>query len=208
MPLENELRVRGCIVAWLTACVVLTFGAAVSTASAAQVGDKANAVAFVRAVNLRAHDLPTWRRLPDPAIYGGRASDGTFDRCAGVKPYRYIASATSPTFGRGRRGAELFASEAIIAPSAKLVSDELAALQTEGGRACFSAPVRSESEGVTLRWLPFPIPSAQGIDVRIEETSGPKRHLYIDLLVFRRASAMIFLLGVRIGAPPNDRVER
>src|SRR5438270_5269392 len=149
----------------------------------------------------RGGDSPT-RRYTADAPPTGRSID------AGVKPYRYIASATSPTFGRGRRGAELFASEAIIAPSAKLVSDELAALQTEGGRACFSAPVRSESEGVTLRWLPFPIPSAQGIDVRIEETSGPKRHLYIDLLVFRRASAMIFLLGVRIGAPPNDRVER
>jgi hypothetical protein len=208
MPRENETRARRCTIACLTACVVLTFGTAVNTSSAAQV-DKATAVAFARAVSLRAHDLPThvWRQLPHPAISGKRVSDGSFDSCAGVKPYRYVASVTSPTFGR-RRGHELFASEAIVAPSEKLVSDELAALERERGRACVSASLRSESEGVTVRWLPFPIPGTQGIDVKFEQTSGPKPHLYIDLLVFRRASALIFLLGERSGSPPNDTVER
>jgi hypothetical protein len=189
---------------------------------------KAQAVAFARAVNLRAADLPRFRNLdlaPEPQPRTN-TSDPEFARCVGVKPNRYVASVQSPGFihGRFRTQAELVTSKVIVLPTASLAARELTILNSARGRSCFAhLLIQPESASVTeshlrinrVSWSsPTLPPAAHGFKVQAAgtltgiHTRNRPIHLYIDMLGFINGPAQIYMVATGWESPAQSSTER
>jgi len=189
---------------------------------------KARAVAFARAVNLRAADLPRFRNLglaPEPQPRTN-TSDPEFARCVGVKPNRYVASVQSPGFihGRFRTQAELVTSKVIVLPTVSLAARELTILNSARGRSCFARLlIRPESTSATeahlsvdrVSWSsPTLPPPAHDFEVRVSgiltriHTRIRPIHLYIDMLGFINGPAQIYLVDTAWESPARSSTER
>jgi hypothetical protein len=185
---------------------------------------RGQAIAFANAVNLRAADLPGWR-IPTPASEPRPLTDSrhtAFARCAGTRPFRYLARLSSAAFVQGTdsAGAEMVSNVA-VAPSPSLAASEYAALATARGRSCFTRLSRAEnSEDIRLNsegfsWSSLPLPeAAHGFKVRLAGTvgsSGPGgegTHLYFDLLAFTSGPAQVVLYASAWPSPPQPSTER
>jgi hypothetical protein len=188
---------------------------------------KGQAVAFARAVNLRAADLPRFKNVglaPEPQPRTN-TSDPKFARCAGVRPARYLASVQSPGFIRGSFGtqAELVTSKVIVLPTASLAARELTTLTSARGRSCFARLIQPESTSATethlsidrVSWSsPTLQPPAHHFKVRVEGTlTGINARnrpidLYIDVLGFINGPAQIYLVASGWGTPARSSTER
>jgi hypothetical protein len=186
---------------------------------------KTEAVAYARAVNLAAGDVPGWKDLglapePEPAT---NTSDPQFARCTGGKPIRYVAQVESPQFVLGTFGvrAELVASKITVAPTSSLAARGMAVLRTARG-PCFKRLIRAEPGGGRVRlrldrvsWSPLrQLPVANRFEVRIAWTAfGLRRsplRFYIDVLGFAYGPAQVFLIvqgsGLPVPATTADRL--
>lgn len=188
---------------------------------------RARAVAFARAVNLRAADLPRFKNLglaaePQPRT---NTTDPEFARCVDVKPNRYVASAQSPGFihGRFRTQAELVTSKVIVLPTASLAARELIILNSARGRSCFARLIQPESTSATeshlridrVSWSsPTLPPAAHGFKVRVSgtltgiHTRNRPIHLYIDMFGFTNGPAQIYLVDTGWESPARSGTEQ
>jgi hypothetical protein len=155
---------------------------------------KPEAIAFVRAVNLRARDLVGTSRAR------GTLEEGRKSKCAGPpgtapSPPVYSAVSYLETLN------ELVISGVRVMPTEALAEAQLAEVASPSGRACFikSLPDRVDNKrktSVTFRSLARTLgPGAMRI--RISRLHNPKT--YVDVFIFRVGPAEFTLLTV--GAP-------
>lgn len=101
---------------------------------------RAQALAFVHRVQLRASDLPGFAAKRESESKSKEAAfNARLNHCAGTHlPARDLAEASSPSFERkaGAVQSEFIRSFSAVAPSEKIAKRELAAIDSSRGRAC------------------------------------------------------------------------
>jgi hypothetical protein len=217
-------RVRRVIGSALTLVVApLLASACAATSVAATPVTHAQAIAFARAVNLRAADMPGWRVAPGPEPQPATDSPPTvLGRCSRTRRFRYIASLPSTTFlqGDAKAGAQVVSTVG-VAPSASLAAGEFAAVASARVRSCVervSRAPRSEDLKVSSKrfaWSSLPLPAAaHGFKLRVtgrlgqSEAGARGTRAYFDLLAFARGPAQVYLFAVFWGSLPQSTTER
>jgi hypothetical protein len=189
---------------------------------------KVQAVAYARAVNLRAGDVPAMA-VTGPGKSEGirqRRSSGALARCAGiVSQGQQFVDISSPTFIGGRAlEQEQISSGVSVLSSAAVAALEFAAIRSARGRACITSfaerELSSESRGllhyVRLVAAPLRAPLA-GIDasfglrltvILAAPRGGHRFYLYLDFLGFRDGPAEISLNASGFSHPVSSATER
>jgi hypothetical protein len=130
---------------------------------------KRQAVAFARAVNLRATDVPGFKasKKHEHETAAEKRLDDEFRRCAGVGDRnRQVAEVSSNEYEReDNAGARSVESEVIVWRTRRLAARDLAALRSRRGRQCASHYFDSQFKGL--------IPGARVSPVRISSASPP-----------------------------------
>jgi hypothetical protein len=208
-----------------TAITVVVFGMILIAAGCGETGHgsvtKAQAVAFARAVNLRAADVPTTQDVRaragveiDVAIpSGGDAPGVSRDRellCAGAPGAgRALAMSQSPPFTRSGWAA---ISAVRVVPNNALALADIAAIATARGRACMTPG--GGARVTTIRGLRVKVPHGPGlVGTRVAVgppglPRSPRSQLYVDAITFAVGQAEITLGAVSGERPPPASVER
>jgi hypothetical protein len=179
---------------------------------------KAQAVAYARAVNLRASDMPGMTQTAPEGPSNESRSSEELRRCAGLGPEHGIVDIHSATFqGPESVGYEKVRSGVTVQPTPALASEGIAAAASPRGRACIAHFAQSqysgkEANGVRLGQVgvtSLPVSSGHGfktvgVQVTIHTTvtrgSGSVPVIfYLDLLGFALGPAEVDLLAQ--GAP-------
>jgi hypothetical protein len=176
----------------------------------------AGAIAFARAVNLTAADVPGFSVAPPPQAKSPaeKNAEGELFRCAGARGPRResadVAHVSSPSFQLKRGIIDLsVSSEVGVARSATLARAELGAIHSSRVRACFtrflrsvlaSGRLHSASVGdVTIQSGNPPAPGASGsFGWRVRATfaiAGAKLPVYLDMLGFVYGPARVTLVS-------------
>jgi hypothetical protein len=189
-----------------------------SHGAAARAPTRAQALAFARAVNLTAADLPGFRHSPkhDSETQREKRFSERLRRCAGVRGSDSgrtggaLAEQDSGSFRLRRDVLELsVSSEVSVARRADLAARELAVIRSRRVRDCFASylnlVLRSERHGgATLKPVSIqagtpPAPGAAGsFGWRITEpftVRGVRLSLYVDILGFVIGPARVTLVS-------------
>lgn len=202
--------------------------AASGTAGGAGVAPgRAAALAYARAVNLRAGDIPgasvtrpeRLRPAPGP-------SAREFAHCAGApEPGRRVLALSSAKLRPGGGAATQIGSSVEVMPSATLARRTFEAAASARGRSCLVKLLpevfgRSSSGApsishLSIARLPVPISAVQSLSYRLSLTlsskaSGATRAvpLYLDVVEILHGPAEVGLTTLGIGRPPSAALER
>ncbi len=179
---------------------------------------RARAVAFVRAVNLTAADVPGFApsREKHAKSRAERLAEGDLYRCAGARgpstsrAHEDLANAGSPSFQLKRGIIDLsVSSEVGVARSAAVARAELGVIHQARVRACFerylhkvlsgSGAADARVEGVSIQSGNPPAPGTSGsFGWRVSATfglHGVKIPVYLDLLGFVYGPARVTLIS-------------
>jgi hypothetical protein len=185
---------------------------------------KEQAVAFAKAVNLRAADLPDMRATTPEHERGTMPEDRQLARCdGGVDPYRRIAQIHSDAFtGVSEGELERIGSEVELMPTAALTAQNNGAVRSPRGLKCvahlLAQEVAHERTGkarygsVTISKLATPLPGVdETFQYRITTTitAGLRRiPLYIDLLGFVSGPAEVDVTAIGAPQPASTEAEQ
>ncbi len=187
-----------------------------SSATPAGGPDRSRALAFARAVNLTAADLPGFSSARRSGAKPQRRAEGELFRCAGARRAAGtsrssdLATATSPSFEFKHGILDLgVSSEVGISRSSALASAELEALHSHRVRGCFTRYLDSVLSAGTPRGTNVgpvsieagnpPAPGTSGtFGWRVRATfglDGVKVPVYLDLLGFVYGPARVTLVS-------------
>jgi hypothetical protein len=204
-----------------------TIAAAGSDAGTASI-TKAQAVAYARAINLRAGDVPGMTVTGPAEREGtrGQHSSGELERCVGsANPGQQLIDIGSPTFGQGGALEQSQVSSGVtVLSSAAAAAREFAAIRSARGRACIARFARREfsreSSGSLLyraiasTALTAPVAGiGESFGLRLTVTllaprTGRTFHLYLDFLGFLEGPAEIGLNTSGFTRPVSAATER
>jgi hypothetical protein len=169
---------------------------------------QASALAFARAVNLRASDQPAMEALgPERTAPSLEASNSAFARCAGeISPHRILVNVRSTLLStRGERNRRIVVSRVTLLPSEALALRNLAAFSSPRGLRC------ARRAGTSISKLSIALPGgvhATGERV-VAPGEGPTYELgYHDIVGFVYGPAEIVLTAAGFSHPFATRTEQ
>lgn len=191
---------------------------------AAATPSRAQALAFARAVNLRAGDLPGFKAgAVSKTTASERKMSAQLASCSGgVNPSRALIERDSPdlTAASGIVQADV-SSEVEVLPSAALVAKDLAAVKSARGKACLERALNKEFAAMKVKGVKFgrvtvtttqlPAVGASGsfaLRFTISATiRGAKIPYYADFLGFTLGPAEVTLSALGFAQPVPGKDE-
>lgn len=182
---------------------------------------RSRALAFARAVNLTAADVPGATATPNDEHEG---SGREFSRCGGAGNQPKVAHASSPKLSRGSGlEAEEITSGVTVYSSAATVRRDFAAVRNERARACVARLLQKRFVGksikgshvssIQLTRLPVSAPADETVALRVSirfvpngaEVSVP---VYFDVVGLASGPAEVTLTAMSIVQPVPEETER
>ena len=172
---------------------VLACLAAAGTAVAMPAMTRSDAKRIAQAVQLTTSDLPGYDEAPADSS-GNSLGDKRFSRCAGTVPdSKALADVESNQFSRTVAGRfEQLNSEALVYPTAALVTKDMKAARSKRARTCLAKQLRRESTGdpnmklVSLAVSALRPAVKNGVGMRVKavyQTPNGKVTVFTDALV-------------------------